>query len=126
MTCSDNVPYLLDIDYIVLSPNPPLSGHSLTVNASGYLKETIEDGAYVNVIVKYGLITLIKTTIDLCEKVQDIDVKCPIQKGPVSIYKTVDIPKAVPPGTYTARAHAFTNEDLEITCLAATVQFPRN
>jgi hypothetical protein len=43
------------------------------------------------------LIRLISTTADLCEQIGNVDLKCPIEKGVLSITKAVDIPKEVPP-----------------------------
>lgn len=72
-------------------------GASLVIRATGTVYERIEEGAYVKLVVKYGLIRLISTTVDLCEQVENVDMKCPIEKGVLSITKAVEIPKEVPP-----------------------------
>lgn len=51
----------------------------------------------VEISVKYGLITLIKNKLDLCEHVSEIDLECPIDRGDFTITKVVDIPKQIPP-----------------------------
>lgn len=61
------------------------------------MKETIKEGAYVQLVVKYGLIRLVNTRADLCEQVSNVDLECPIEEGRLSITKEVDIPKEVPP-----------------------------
>jgi len=76
---------------------PNCRGAELVIRASGTVFEPIEDGAYVKLVVKYGLIRLISTTADLCEQIDNVDLKCPIEKGVLSITKSVDIPKEVPP-----------------------------
>jgi hypothetical protein len=114
---------LLTIDKVDLSPNPPLPGKSLIITASGTAQKTIETGAYVLIVVKYGYIQLLKTTADLCEQLGNVDLECPIKPGKLKITKAVDMPKAIPPGTYTVRADVYTADDEHITCLTATVNF---
>ena len=61
------------------------------------MKQTIEQGAYVKLTVKYGLIRLLTTTADLCEQVGNVDLKCPIEKGDQTIEKIVKLPVEIPP-----------------------------
>lgn len=61
------------------------------------MKEKIDQGAYVKLVVKYGLIRLVSTTADLCEQIGNVDLKCPIEAGDLTMTKTVDLPKEVPP-----------------------------
>lgn len=72
-------------------------GTNLVIKAIGTVKETIEDGAYVNLEVKYGYIRLIKTRADLCKEIKNVDLECPIEKGKIAITKSVDLPKEIPP-----------------------------
>ena len=62
--------------------------------------ETIEDGAYVHLQVKYGVIRLITTKADLCEQIKNVDMECPIEEGPLTITKTVELPKEIPPVSF--------------------------
>jgi hypothetical protein len=103
----------------------PLSGEELVIKAVGYASKDIEDGAYVLLTVKYGLIRLISTTADLCEQIKNVDLECPIKKGDISITKSVDLPAEIPPGKYTVLADVFTKDDEPVTCLQATVVFSR-
>lgn len=73
------------------------SGQTLTIEASGIVKEAIEEGAYVNLSVKYGYIRLISTTADLCKEMKNVELECPIEKGRISITKNVELPKEIPP-----------------------------
>jgi len=114
---------IVRITSVDLLPNPPEAGKELVIKAVGTVSETIEAGAYVNLQVKYGLIRLISTKADLCEQVKNVDMDCPIEKGKVSIVKSVDIPREIPPGKYTVLADVYTADDRAITCLTATVQF---
>ncbi|KAH7030856.1 ML domain-containing protein [Microdochium trichocladiopsis] len=111
------------IDNVDLAPNPPQAGTDLLIKASGTVLEPIEDGAYVELVVKYGLIRLISTTADFCEQLGNVDLECPIEKGKLEVVKSVEIPKEVPPGTYHVEAKVFNKDDTPITCLTATVKF---
>jgi hypothetical protein len=72
------------------------SGQDLVIKASGTVSEPIEDGAYVVLQVKYGLIRLISTRADLCEQVKNVDLECPIDAGHLTLTKTVELPKEIP------------------------------
>ncbi|KAJ8119899.1 hypothetical protein ONZ43_g3252 [Nemania bipapillata] len=117
---------IVHIKQVDLLPNPPESGAELVIHATGTVSETIEDGAYVQLVVKYGLIRLVSTKASLCEQVENVDLKCPIEKGVLSITKSVDIPKEVPPGTYNVFADVYNADHKPITCLQATVTFGMN
>ena len=73
------------------------SGKELIIKASGTVKQDIEEGAYIELQVKYGLIRLIKTRADLCEQVENVDMECPIKEGKLEITKTVELPQSIPP-----------------------------
>jgi len=106
-----------------LTPNPPQAGKTLTIEAVGTLLEDIEKEAKVILQVKYGLIRLVNTEADLCQQVSNVDLECPIKKGKITITKDVELPKEIPPGTYTVFADAYTKDKRKIVCLEATVTF---
>ncbi|KFY15500.1 hypothetical protein V492_01948 [Pseudogymnoascus sp. VKM F-4246] len=114
---------ILTLEHVNLNPNPPLAGKTLTIEAVGTFKEDIDDGAYVVLQVKYGLIKLLSTTADLCEQIKEVDMACPIKAGETKITKEVDLPAQIPPGKYTVTADVFTADDRQITCLSASVYF---
>ncbi|KAK4112113.1 hypothetical protein N656DRAFT_732195 [Canariomyces notabilis] len=116
---------IITIENVVLTPNPPEAGVTLVIEATGTVKETIVDGAYVNLQVKYGYIRLINTQADLCKEIKNVDLDCPIEKGKISVIKSIDLPKEIPPGKYTVEADVFSKDDEHITCLTATVVFGR-
>jgi len=64
------------------------------------LLEDVEDGAFVILQVKYGLIRLVNTQASLCEQVSNVDLECPIKKGKTTITKDVELPKEIPPVSY--------------------------
>ncbi|KAI9845280.1 MAG: Phosphatidylglycerol/phosphatidylinositol transfer protein [Thelocarpon superellum] len=123
--CRQSDDDILVIEHVNLSPNPPVPGQNLSIEAAGIFKKDVEEGAYVNLQVKYGLIRLVNTKADLCSQVEQVDLKCPIKKGETLLTKTVEIPKEVPPGKYTVLADVYTVDDEKITCLTAEVTFPR-
>ncbi|KAK8198149.1 phosphatidylglycerol/phosphatidylinositol transfer protein precursor [Phyllosticta capitalensis] len=116
---------ILTIDDVDLAPNPPEAGKKLAITAKGTLHEKVEEGAKVNLQVKYGLITLIRQTADLCEYVKEVDLECPLDKGDLKLYKEVDLPKEIPPGKYSVIADVVSKDDDAITCLQATIVFSR-
>ncbi|KID85682.1 phosphatidylglycerol / phosphatidylinositol transfer protein [Metarhizium guizhouense ARSEF 977] len=115
----------VQIDKVDISPNPPKPGKPLLVTFKGDVKKKIAHGAYVKVVVKYGLIQLLSTTADFCEQTQNVDLSCPLEPGKMVITKSIDMPSVIPPGTYNVLADAYTDEDENISCLKATVNFPR-
>lgn len=64
------------------------------------LKDTVTKGAYVEVSVKYGLITLIRETLDLCDHVKEVELECPIEEGKLTLTKVVKIPPQIPPVSF--------------------------
>ena len=75
---------------------PLSSGKTLSIKAHGNFTETVQDGSYIKVQVKYGLITLLNNQFDLCEQMSNVDEECPLS-GEKTITKDVEIPKQVPP-----------------------------
>jgi len=120
---ADHSDDLLVLEHVNLTPNPPKAGSTLTIEAVGTLLEDVEEGAYVILQVKYGLIRLVNTQANLCDQVSNVDLKCPIKKGKTTITKDVELPKEIPPGTYTVFADAYTVDKEKIICLEATVTF---
>lgn len=123
--CSDPKDDILEIKKVDLSPNPPKPGETLSIKASGYFKEKVEEGAKVHLQVKYGLITLINQEADLCDQIKNVDLECPLDKGDMELTKDVDIPKEIPPGKYTVLADVYTKDGDKITCLTASIAFSR-
>jgi len=121
--CDKNDDFILTIDNVDLDPNPPQPGKKLTIKAKGNFTEKVEEGAYLLLTVKYGLIRLINQKADLCEQMKNaVDEECPLI-GEKTITKDVDLPKEIPPGHYTVLADVYTQDRDKITCLTASVQF---
>lgn len=95
----------------------------MTIVASGTFSKDVEKGAKVFLQVKYGLITLIKQEADLCDQISNVDLTCPLEKGKMTMTKSVMIPKQVPKGTYSVLADVYTAGGEKVTCLQSTVHF---
>jgi len=116
--------YIFDIEYVNLSPNPPVPGENLTIHAAGTSSQTIEEGAKIFLQVKLGYITLLRQEMDFCDAIDNVDLECPLEKGYRTISKEVAIPGAIPKGTYSVSADAYTGGvKKEITCLKGEITF---
>ncbi|KAL8702473.1 MAG: hypothetical protein Q9201_004345 [Fulgogasparrea decipioides] len=120
--CSDPSDFILTIDNVDLDPNPPEAGKTLQIKAKGNFTEKVEQDAYINLTVKYGLITLISTQADLCEQMKEVDETCPLE-GAKDFTKEVMLPKKIPPGKFAVLADVYTKDDERVTCLKADVHF---
>ncbi|KAG1190194.1 hypothetical protein G6F36_003308 [Rhizopus arrhizus] len=78
ITKCDKQPDLLTIEYIRLNPEVPVKGKNLEIEFKGYLSEQVPEGTQVEIVVKLGLVQLLKRKFDFCDKIQEIDEKCPI------------------------------------------------
>lgn len=96
------LPNALEFDHVWPVANTVPSGETLTIKAKGDFKEKIEEGAKVHLHVKYGLITLINQEADLCDSLGNVDLKCPLEKGEMTLTKDVDLPAQIPPVRHTA------------------------
>ncbi|CZT19270.1 related to Phosphatidylglycerol/phosphatidylinositol transfer protein [Ramularia collo-cygni] len=123
--CADPKDNVLALKAVDLTPNPPKAGETLNITASGVLSKDVEEGATIHYSVKYGLITIINTSADLCETVKNIDLECPLKKGDLQLSKGVELPRQIPPGNYHVEAKILSVDDEEVTCLKASVEFKR-
>lgn len=55
------------------------------------------EGAYVTIVVKYGLIKILTLKEDLCDQMKNVDKECPLKKGDTTITKDVELPSRIPP-----------------------------
>lgn len=97
LICDLDAPQLLEITYLKINPNPPKKGADLFIEGEGFLAETITEGAFVEVEVRYGFIRLVKETIDLCEQLGKADKSCPLDRGVIKFAKSVELPGEIPP-----------------------------
>uniref|UniRef100_A0A1D1YWQ7 Phosphatidylglycerol/phosphatidylinositol transfer protein n=1 Tax=Anthurium amnicola TaxID=1678845 RepID=A0A1D1YWQ7_9ARAE len=114
---------LLQITYIHISPDPPLKGKELKIDALGNLREEVGQGSYIDVTVKLGLIRLLQKRFDLCEESQKVDKPCPLKRGRQTLSTTVNLPREIPPGKYNVEALVYTPDNRRVACLKAVAIF---
>lgn len=68
----------------------------LLIEAKGDFSREVGPGSYVQISVKYGLITLIRQTADLCEQMKNVNEECPLD-GEKVIRKEIALPSPIPP-----------------------------
>ncbi|KAJ4391721.1 Phosphatidylglycerol/phosphatidylinositol transfer protein [Gnomoniopsis smithogilvyi] len=87
---------IVSIDNVDLTPNPPVRGKELTVDATGTVKSLVSAGTKVSVKVKLGHSTVYRKHFDLCKEIEKIGVQCPIDSGTPKVVKSFTVPKSVP------------------------------
>jgi hypothetical protein len=99
-------------------------GKTLTVKASGTLSKDVEAGAKLYLTVKYNSITILQEEADLCDQLPNVDLNCPLKKGPLNVAKEVEITSQVPEGKYVVTVNVYTENHKEvITCMEGTAVF---
>ena len=78
-----------------MNPEVPVKGKNLEIEFKGYLSEQVPEGTQVEIVVKLGLVQLLKRKFDFCDKIQEIDEKCPIPEGEVTFHKEVELPNQI-------------------------------
>ncbi|GGU67788.1 hypothetical protein GCM10010274_65260 [Streptomyces lavendofoliae] len=100
----------------------------------GTANEQIENGAYLKVTVKYGLIKLRNETCDLFKKLSDGaasqgnwtlalvqgDASKPIPKGEVQLVSTMKLTERTPKGEFTVSVSGYTVDDYSLLDLQFT------
>lgn len=81
--------FVLDIKEVKISPDIVQPGSELTIEASGTVMETVEEGAAATVVVKLGVVQLLRKTFDICNELDkhkdDVELQCPIEKGDLTV-----------------------------------------
>ncbi|KAB8215446.1 ML domain-containing protein [Aspergillus novoparasiticus] len=115
----------VDIRRISLNPDPPSAGKSLEVKLMMNVYNAIEEGSYVDVVVKLGLIKLLKKEFDACETLRNYNstIQCPVAPGSYEVTHTVDLPREIPLAKYNIEAEGYTNNDHPMLCLKVIADF---
>jgi hypothetical protein len=80
----------LEIKEIKVVPARIVPGGEFTIEATGKLEEQIQDGAYVDAVIKVGLVTLLRKQYDLCDtiaKKEGNEIRCPIPAGDIKVIR---------------------------------------
>ncbi|KAF5311941.1 hypothetical protein D9619_003243 [Psilocybe cf. subviscida] len=115
----------IQIESIKVSPDPPQPGQDLTVKVTGTAQEVIEEGAYVDVTVKLGLIKILSKRFDVCEEARGANatVQCPVQKDTYTVEQTVALPKEIPKAKFKVDVRGYTVDEEDMLCLQLMVDF---
>jgi len=116
---------LVEVTSLEVSPDPPEPGKNLTVNVKGTVKQQIEEGAYADVTVKLGLITLLKKTLYVCEEARKANatLQCPVAEDDYVVSQTVMLPKEIPKAKFTVKVDAYSVDDDPLLCLDIKIDF---
>lgn len=102
------------------SPNPIKKGQELNLHIIGQLSEDITKGSKVQVSIKYGFVTLIDSSYDLCDLVGKYGTVCPVPGGAFNVEKSVEIPGIAPGGKYSVGFQLKNGNGKEIGCTKGT------
>ncbi|GAA6025280.1 hypothetical protein JCM10207_001281 [Rhodosporidiobolus poonsookiae] len=115
----------IEIEDIKISPDPPKPGHNLTIEASGRVKELVDEGTYADVTVKLGLIKLLTKRFDVCEELDNAkaELSCPIKPDYYKITQVVALPAEIPRAKFQVSARVFTQEEVPAACVDLWINF---
>ncbi|KAF5356009.1 hypothetical protein D9756_003831 [Leucocoprinus leucothites] len=123
--CGEDENPIVDIQSIVVSPDPPAPGKDLTVKVKAKTSETIKEGAFADVTVKLGLIKLLTKTFDLCEEARNANasVQCPAAPGPYEVEQTVSLPREIPRAKFNVHIDSYSADEEPLFCLDLEADF---
>jgi len=116
---------IVQIHSLTISPDPPEPGQNLTIKASGYVSERIEEGATADVTVKLGLVKLLQKRFDICEEASkaEADIQCPVEEGEHSVTQVVALPKEIPRAKFSVAVRAFSVDEEPLMCADIKIDF---
>ncbi|VDB90125.1 unnamed protein product [Peniophora sp. CBMAI 1063] len=116
---------VVQVSYASVSPEPPKAGQNHTITVRGTVLGTIEEGAYVDVVVKLGLIKVYQHEFDLCDEARnaETEVQCPVKQGEYEIVQQVTLPSQIPPAKITVNVRGFTADEEDMMCGDLMVNF---
>ncbi|CCA74493.1 related to phosphatidylglycerol/phosphatidylinositol transfer protein [Serendipita indica DSM 11827] len=116
---------LIELHSISIKPDPPKPGEDLEVTAKGYVKQTLDEGTYADVLVKIGLIKLLQKRFDVCEEARNANatIQCPVEPGEYTVVQTVSLPKEIPPAKFSVNVRAYSPDDEDAVCVNIKVDF---
>lgn len=88
------------------------------------MSKDVGPGTKLFLTVKYNSVTILRQEVDLCGQLPNVDLSCPLKKGPWTFTKEVEVTSQVPQGKYIVTADVYTEGHKEvITCLEGTAVF---
>jgi hypothetical protein len=89
---------ILEINEIKVVPATIVPGKEFTIEATGKLREVIQDGAFVDVVIKLGLINILRKQYDLCDtiaKKEGNEIRCPIPADDIKVIRLYSLTKEI-------------------------------
>ncbi|KZV72165.1 hypothetical protein PENSPDRAFT_576539 [Peniophora sp. CONT] len=116
---------IVQVSYVSVDPEPPKAGQNHTVTVRGSVLGRIEEGAYIDIVVKLGLIKGFQKTFDLCDEARNAEtsVQCPVEQGEYEIIQEVTLPSQIPPAKINVNVRAFSVDDEDLMCGDLVVNF---
>ncbi|MCX5376219.1 ML domain-containing protein [Streptomyces sp. NBC_00091] len=117
---------VFQVKSVSVTPDPLVRGETAVFTLNGRVVTAIEDGAYVDVVVKLGLIKLLTKRLDLLDELRrgDLKLACdtsdgnsPIPAGDTNFTLTFDFPKEAPQAKFSCEISAFTADDEDLASL---------
>jgi len=108
--CS-GAPTDLNIQTVYVTPNPPVKGNNIAIQAQGTVDEQLTGGNFV-INVLYMGVQIFSETLDLSKA-----VTLPVGPGPITLNYQVLIPSIAPSGGYTVQLTFNDQSGTEITCV---------
>lgn len=102
---------LLKVTSFSTSPTRITPGQTIECRLQGALLEPLEDGAYAEVSIKLGRVTILQKAYDLNEILGILGKQLPQPEGDVDIVWHIDIAKEIPPAKFTMNLSAYTVND---------------
>lgn len=87
MLNSGDETFIFRLDELKITPEVIKPESEVTIEATGYLKEDVTEGAYADVVVKLGLVKLLTKRFDICEELRkdNNELQCPFKEGKFTV-----------------------------------------
>ncbi|KAK3180440.1 hypothetical protein K4F52_008168 [Lecanicillium sp. MT-2017a] len=118
---------VLQLESISVKPDPPVPGKDVAITVTGTVRDTIADGAYVDLTVKLGLIKILKKELDICEEARKANstVQCPVVPGKYTVTHTISLSRNIPWARYKIDVGGYTVDDDPLLCAQISVDFTK-
>eukprot|EP01114_Cavostelium_apophysatum_P001698 TRINITY_DN11479_c0_g1_i2.p2 TRINITY_DN11479_c0_g1~~TRINITY_DN11479_c0_g1_i2.p2 ORF type:complete len:141 (-),score=15.12 TRINITY_DN11479_c0_g1_i2:89-511(-) len=106
----------LKITTVAITPDPPVAGQNINISISGNLDEVVTGGT-IEISIDYDGTLLYKDNATLCDTLKGLGDVCPLQKGPLTVATSQNIPSWLPTGAYTGQIILLDSGKQQITCI---------
>ncbi|WP_441248276.1 ML domain-containing protein [Kitasatospora sp. McL0602] len=124
----------LQIRSIEITPDPLLTGRELKAVIKASVLGQVKDGAYLDIVVKVGLIKLLTKRYDLFRKLRGEDTDGwtltasrsagnSIDPGDTELVFTMTVPRETPPAKFGIEVRGFTADDDDLLYLKFRTSF---